>query len=62
MHNLVTFGSQHMGVSDVQSCRPFDVTCQIARRAMKNGVYSEWAQNNIVPVRTLVPDTLEVPH
>ena len=53
MHNLVTFGSQHMGVSDIQPCKPFDVTCQLARRGMRNGVYSAWAQHNIVPVRPL---------
>jgi hypothetical protein len=52
VHNLVTFGSQHMGVSDIQPCKPVDVTCQLARRALRNGVYSSWAQSNIVPVRS----------
>lgn len=57
-HNLITFGAQHMGVSDIQPCRPFDVTCQLARRAMRNGVYGEWAQKNIIPVRKLVLEPL----
>jgi len=48
VHNLITFGSQHMGVSDLPACRPFDVLCQISRRAARGGVYTEWAQNNIV--------------
>jgi palmitoyl-protein thioesterase len=50
VHNLITFGSQHMGVSDLPPCRPFDVLCQLARRAARGGVYSEWAQKNVVSV------------
>ncbi|KAK1229218.1 ATPase with role in protein import into the ER [Marasmius sp. AFHP31] len=48
IRNLLTFGSQHMGVSDIGTCRPYDLLCQIARRAAKAGVYTEWAQENLV--------------
>ncbi|KAF9268794.1 palmitoyl-protein thioesterase [Marasmius fiardii PR-910] len=48
IRNLITFGSQHMGVSDVAKCGRFDIMCQVARRAVKAGVYSEWAQQNLV--------------
>ncbi|KAJ7647520.1 palmitoyl-protein thioesterase [Roridomyces roridus] len=48
VHNLITFGSQHTGVSDVGVCGPRDLLCQIARRATKAGVYSPWAQENLV--------------
>ncbi|KAG8213988.1 Alpha/Beta hydrolase protein [Butyriboletus roseoflavus] len=48
VHNLITFGSQHMGISDLPLCNPFDLLCQVARRAAKAGVYSEWAQMNLV--------------
>ncbi|KZP34257.1 palmitoyl-protein thioesterase [Athelia psychrophila] len=48
IRNLITFGSQHMGVSDIPTCRPGDFLCQITRRAIKNGVYSTWAQNNLI--------------
>ncbi|OBZ68161.1 Palmitoyl-protein thioesterase 1 [Grifola frondosa] len=48
LNNLITFGSQHMGISDIPLCRPWDVLCQLARRAARNGVYTEWAQNNLV--------------
>jgi len=48
IYNLITFGSQHMGVSDIPPCRPGDILCQIARRAVKGGVYSKWAQENLV--------------
>ncbi|CAK5281414.1 unnamed protein product [Mycena citricolor] len=48
VNNLITFGSQHMGVSDIAACSPRDFLCQIARRAVKGAVYGTWAQNNLV--------------
>jgi len=48
VHNLITFGSQHMGVSDLPACRPWDLACQAARQAARSGVYSQWAQTNLV--------------
>jgi len=48
VNNLVTFGSQHMGISDLPLCRPGDLLCQIARRAARAGVYSEYAQKNLI--------------
>ncbi|KAJ7287376.1 palmitoyl-protein thioesterase [Mycena rebaudengoi] len=48
VHNLITFGSQHTGISDIPVCRPRDFLCQIARRATKSAVYGSWAQANLV--------------
>ncbi|KAF5386174.1 hypothetical protein D9615_002384 [Tricholomella constricta] len=48
IYNLITFGSQHMGISDIPACRPYDFLCQVARRATKGAVYSHWAQENLV--------------
>jgi palmitoyl-protein thioesterase len=48
VHNLITWGSQHFGVSDIPPCRPGDLLCEITRRAVKGSVYSSWAQNNLV--------------
>jgi len=48
MYNLITFGSQHMGISDIPTCRPYDFLCQIARRAIKSAVYGDWVQTNLV--------------
>ncbi|KAJ6495588.1 palmitoyl-protein thioesterase [Mycena vitilis] len=48
IHNLITFGSQHMGISDIPVCGPRDFLCQVARRATKAAVYGAWAQNNLV--------------
>ncbi|KAI0344713.1 alpha/beta-hydrolase [Trametopsis cervina] len=48
VHNLITFGSQHMGIADLPACARFDIMCQLARRATRGGVYSEWVQKNVV--------------
>jgi len=48
VNNLITFGSQHMGISDIPLCRPYDFLCQLARRTAKSAVYSSWAQNNLI--------------
>ncbi|KAI0674767.1 alpha/beta-hydrolase [Trametes maxima] len=48
VNNLITFGSQHMGVSDLPLCSAWDLFCQLARRAARGGVYREWAQENLV--------------
>ncbi|KZP00184.1 alpha/beta-hydrolase [Calocera viscosa TUFC12733] len=48
VHNLITFGSQHMGVADIPMCKPGDIWCLLARSAVKRGVYSSYAQHNLV--------------
>lgn len=54
VNNLLTFGSQHMGISDVPLCGRWDMFCQIARRAARGStVYGDWAQTNIIQVRGL---------
>jgi len=46
--NLITFGSQHMGVADLPTCRPGDIFCLLARTAARRGVYSSYAQRNLI--------------
>lgn len=48
VHNLITFGSQHFGVSDIPGCKPNDIFCQLAHNAAKSGIYTTWAQHNLV--------------
>ncbi|KAJ7874705.1 Alpha/Beta hydrolase protein [Mycena olivaceomarginata] len=48
VNNLITFGSQHMGISDIPTCGPRDYLCKLARRAVISGVYGRWAQENLV--------------
>ena len=50
IRNLITFGSQHMGISDLPACKPYDLLCNLARNAVRAGVYNEWAQQNLVQV------------
>jgi hypothetical protein len=45
---ISTFGSQHMGVTDIPACSPRDVLCSVARRAARSGVYRKWSQENLV--------------
>jgi len=60
VHNLITFGSQHMGISDIPPCKPWDLVCQAARHAAKSSVYSHWAQTNIVQAQYYRdPDRME---
>ena len=53
VNNLITFGSQHMGVSDLPMCSRWDLFCHLARRAARGGVYTDWAQHNLVQVSLL---------
>jgi len=48
IRNLITFGSQHMGISDLPACKPYDLLCNLARNAVRAGVYNDWAQQNLV--------------
>ena len=50
VNNLLTFGSQHFGVADIPGCRPRDLFCNLARNAARSGVYTAWAQHNLVQV------------
>ncbi|PAV18878.1 palmitoyl- thioesterase [Pyrrhoderma noxium] len=60
INNLLTFGSQHMGISDLPLCRPTDLMCQLARRAARVGVYTNYAQNNLVQAQYFRnPDQLD---
>jgi hypothetical protein len=52
VNNLITFGSQHMGISDIPLCSPYDLLCQVARRAAKSAIYGSWAQENLIQVGT----------
>lgn len=61
VHNLITFGSQHMGISSLPACNTWDLLCQVARRAANRGVYSEWAQENLVQVCQKSPSCIMLP-
>ncbi|KAF8453993.1 palmitoyl-protein thioesterase 1 [Terfezia claveryi] len=50
--NLITFGSQHSGISKfLPSCAPADWTCKSAGALLERKKWSSWAQHNIVPAQ-----------
>ncbi|KAG0069887.1 hypothetical protein BGZ89_001901 [Linnemannia elongata] len=49
VHNLVTVGSQHGGVSDIPGCvNPDDASCKLMRTIARSGVYSGYVRDHIV--------------
>lgn len=48
VRRLLTFGSQHMGITDLPACAPHDLACHTVHRALTTHVYSDYAQHHIV--------------
>ncbi|QRW11526.1 palmitoyl-protein thioesterase [Ceratobasidium sp. AG-Ba] len=48
VRSLLTFGSQHMGVSGLPGCKTGDFLCWLARNAALRGVYTSYAQTHII--------------
>jgi palmitoyl-protein thioesterase len=51
VHNLVTFGSQHNGISQFQSCKTGDWVCLAAEALLKSGTWTSFVQNQLVPAQ-----------
>ena len=49
-YNLITFGSQHLGIADIPECGTYDFLCKSARRIILGAVYGRWAQENLIQV------------
>ncbi|WOO85888.1 Palmitoyl-protein thioesterase 1 [Vanrija pseudolonga] len=49
VRNLITFGSPHFGIAALIPCPdPPTVACTLAARAAKAGIYTGWAQRNLI--------------
>lgn len=48
IRNLVTMGSQHMGIADLPACKPGDIFCKLAEGALRGGIYTDYAQSNLI--------------
>ncbi|KAF9127779.1 Palmitoyl-protein thioesterase 1 [Mortierella sp. 14UC] len=49
IHNLITVGSQHGGVSDIPGCvNPDDTSCKLMRTIARSGVYSGYVRDHII--------------
>jgi palmitoyl-protein thioesterase len=52
VRNLVTFGSQHNGISDFQGCdSATDFVCQAANALLKYGTWSQFVQSRLIPAQ-----------
>jgi len=51
VRSLVTFGSQHNGISKFQNCGTWDLVCKGAMAAIKGNAFGEWVQGNIIPAQ-----------
>ncbi|MBW0481764.1 hypothetical protein O181_021479 [Austropuccinia psidii MF-1] len=53
VRNLITLGSQHMGISGFRSCQgPLDFSCHALHKLIDSGtVYSSYAQHNVIPAQ-----------
>ncbi|KAJ5135042.1 uncharacterized protein N7515_004320 [Penicillium bovifimosum] len=51
VHNLVTFGSQHNGISEFESCASTDWVCRGAEALLRSGRWTSFAQSRVVPAQ-----------
>lgn len=49
--NLVTFGSQHSGISEFQNCAADDWLCKTWSSYLKSNTWSAWVQSHLVPAQ-----------
>ncbi|MCJ1402898.1 hypothetical protein MMC11_006119 [Xylographa trunciseda] len=49
--NLITFGSQHNGISQFQNCAATDWVCQGAQGLLRGNTWSDFVQNKLVPAQ-----------
>ncbi|KAI9710643.1 MAG: hypothetical protein M1828_002130 [Chrysothrix sp. TS-e1954] len=49
--NLITFGSQHNGISQFQKCSASDLLCRSWSGVLQNNAWSSFAQNRLVPAQ-----------
>jgi len=51
VRNLVTFGSQHNGISRFKECGTWDLLCRGSIGTIQGNVWSDFVQHNIVPAQ-----------
>lgn len=55
VRSLVTFGSQHNGISQFQKCGTFDLLCKGATALVKGNAWTEYVQGKVVPAQYYRP-------
>ncbi|KAI9816165.1 MAG: hypothetical protein M1827_001766 [Pycnora praestabilis] len=51
VRNLVTFGSQHNGISEFQTCAVTDFLCRGANGLLRSNTWSDFVQSRLVPAQ-----------
>lgn len=51
VRSLVTFGSQHNGISEFQNCEPTDWLCRGAQGLLRSNTWSSFVQGRLVPAQ-----------
>lgn len=51
VRNLVTFGSQHNGISEFQNCGPTDWVCRGEESLLKGSTWSAFVQSRLIPAQ-----------
>ena len=51
VENLVTFGSQHSGISEFQNCAGDDWLCKTWSTYLKSNTWSAWVQSHLIPAQ-----------
>jgi palmitoyl-protein thioesterase len=51
VRNLITFGSQHNGISEFQKCGNTDWLCKGAQALLRGGTWSDFVQSRLVPAQ-----------
>ncbi|KAM5345168.1 hypothetical protein ACJ41O_011030 [Fusarium nematophilum] len=51
VRSLVTFGSQHNGITDFKDCKSTDWVCRAAMALLKYNVWSDFVQSRLVPAQ-----------
>lgn len=57
VRSLVTFGSQHNGITDFSDCSPANFLCKGAMALLRGNVWSAYVQDNLVPAQYYRPTT-----
>ncbi|KAI9651211.1 hypothetical protein NHQ30_001249 [Ciborinia camelliae] len=51
IRSLLTFGSQHNGISSFQACSPVDLLCRGAQTLLRSNTWSSFVQSRLVPAQ-----------
>ncbi|KAG5983953.1 hypothetical protein E4U55_006563 [Claviceps digitariae] len=55
VRNLITFGSQHNGITEFRNCGPSDFICKAAMALLRFNVWGSFVQSRVVPAQYYRP-------